>query len=131
MTSLLCKSYAKVHIFQHTAIFSCVNLKKTFLLVDALLVAAMLAVSLLPNITIGDWREPRATTSNGTTAVCSLNRDVGSCREVVMFCTLCSLGISKYRYSSDHCHQHGETKKQLLHNLMHCSVSCATSNCYY
>ena len=61
---------------------------------DALLVAAMLAVSLLPNITIGDRRETRATASNSTVAVSTLNRDVGSCREVVMYCTLCCLGLA-------------------------------------
>ena len=91
----------------------------------------MLAVGLLPYVPVSDGREAWTAASNCSAAMGSLNRDVRCCREVVMFCTLCGLGISKYRYGSDHCHQHGEAKKHLLHNLIHCSVSCATSNCYY
>lgn len=88
----------------------------------------MLAVGLLPYVPVSDGREAWTAASNSSATVGSLNRDVRCCRELVMFCTLSSLGISKHRYCSDHCHQHGEAKKHLLHNLIHCSVSCATSN---
>ena len=89
---------------------------------------AMLAVGLLPYFAVGDGGEPGATASHRSATMCSLNRNMSGSCDVVMFCTLCRLGVSKYRYGSDHCQQHGEAKKHLLHNLMHCSVSCATSN---
>lgn len=83
----------------------------------------MLAVGLLPYVPVSDGREAWTAASNCSATVGSLNRDVRCCREVVMFCTLSSLGISKHRYCSDHCHQHGEAKKHLLHNLIY-TVPC-------
>ena len=47
-----------------------------FLLVDTLLVAAILAVGLLPYVPVGDGRETWATAPHGSAAMCSLNRNV-------------------------------------------------------
>ncbi len=50
----------------------------SFSFMYTLLMVTMLAVILLPYFTIGDWREPGAIASNGSTAMGSFGRDMGN-----------------------------------------------------
>ena len=96
-------------------------------IVEPSLVAAMLAVGLLPKGAVGNGSKPRAATAHGSPAVCVFRCQLQRHGEASMSRAYVVNTCCRRCYSCNHRHQHSKSKKHLLHHLMHWFVTCATS----
>ena len=79
------------------------SLYNCFSFMYTLPMVTMLAVILLPNISIRNGREPGTTASYNSTAMGSLGWHMNFCCKVIVLCTLHGLTISEYRNGGNHC----------------------------
>lgn len=82
------------------------------------LVSAVLAVCLLPDITIGDRREARAAAAYGARAMLTLYGDIGGENIMIVNATTILIGIGEHLYRS-RCSDHDCESEN---HLFHCSV---------
>ena len=80
-----------------------------------LFVSAMLAVCLLPYISIGDGREPGAAATDRARAMLSLYCQMSDESIVVVGTTVFLVGFCKDRYRSSHCYHNCKNKEHLFH----------------
>lgn len=94
--------------------------------VAILMVPTVLAIGLLPHFLVRDGLKSRATASHSPTAVLALH--VEFCCLVIVSTATVIVSAGKNRHRCHQGHSHCKTDHQFLHFLMHCFVSCATSN---
>lgn len=78
-------------------------------------VSTMLAVCLLPYISIGDGREPGAAATDRARAMLSLYSHMSDESIVVVGTTVFLVGICQDRYRSSHCYHNCKNKAHFFH----------------
>lgn len=92
-------------------------------------VATIFAVCLLPHFTVSDWGKTRTTAPYSTSTIFPLRMNMCGNRGVVVVVAFTIRTTDNSNSCNRKCSHNCETQKELLHNSIHCFVSCATFNC--